>query len=302
MNNYFSKYMVSVLLLFEKIKIILFTTSEFLINSKFLISFSALLFTISTPILLGINLHFYYFYILIFFSTLFEYNLHRIKFNDIFRNENILLLLLCSLSIIIVIVTCFFADFYIFILLIPFGLISIFYTIPFYKSKNNTINNSNILFRIKDLPYIKIFAISIVWSFVTTIPFIFKVELLYNKIDIYLLIIEKFLFIFAITLPFDIRDAKIDFQENIKTIPNLLDLKDHSLSIIIILILSVLQIIHYYFNGMVSLLLGLLISNLLTIFLLKNNQIQKNRYYYYGYLDGTILVQGLIVFIISLLD
>ena len=280
---------------------IFYNITKSIIDSKILIALAALLFTISTPILVGENIKFYHFYTLIFFSTLFEYNLHNIDYKNLKSKNNQTSLIFCIFSALIVIITCFYADFHIFILLIPFGLISIFYTISFYKLIFNLEYKSQLLIvkksRIKDIPYLKIFAISLVWSLVSTLPFIFKPDFNFNNYDLILVMIEKFLFIFAITLPFDIRDRSKDLSENIKTLPHLLNLSNHTLPIILILLLTILQLFHYINLGQYPISIGLLISNIICILMLRSPKLQKSKYYFYGFIDSTIIVQSLSIII-----
>ena len=70
---------------------------------------------------------------------------------------------------------------------------------------------------LRSIPYLKIFIISIVWTFVSTTLLVIENDVHIDQ-NIYYLHISRFCFVFAITIPFDIRDIAIDFK-NIKTIP-----------------------------------------------------------------------------------
>ena len=70
---------------------------------------------------------------------------------------------------------------------------------------------------LRSVPYLKIFIISIIWTLVSTTLLVFENEVHIDQ-NIYYLHFSRFCFVFAITIPFDIRDIAIDFK-NIKTIP-----------------------------------------------------------------------------------
>ena len=75
-------------------------------------------------------------------------------------------------------------------------------------------------FRLRDIPFLKIFLIAFVWSYMAVI--IPKVEWLGWDVlgwkDIWYFLLQ-FVFILVITLPFDINDYRIDQLTSVKTIP-----------------------------------------------------------------------------------
>jgi len=83
--------------------------------------------------------------------------------------------------------------------IIPF-LISVFYTISFGNTTLRYISG------------IKINAIALSWVFVTTVLPIAENELIFSA-DFYIECVQRFVFVIAITLPFEIRDLAIDEQE-----------------------------------------------------------------------------------------
>ncbi|MBK9505813.1 MAG: UbiA family prenyltransferase [Bacteroidetes bacterium] len=102
------------------------------------------------------------------------------------------------------------------------------------------------LFRLRQIPYLKIFLISFVWATVTILLPVIHSEKAYNNFHILTMIIERFLFVFAITIPFDIRDMNADSQTELKTIPLLIGEKRSIYASIIVLVLFfAVSIIHY---------------------------------------------------------
>jgi 4-hydroxybenzoate polyprenyltransferase len=98
-----------------------------------------------------------------------------------------------------------FIDSYCFLILIPMGGLSIFYVIPLipiYKKSPS----------LRDIPYLKIIVIGITWSIaIVWLPMVdtrYSVGMLSLHLTFSLL--QVFLYVFAITLPFDIRDMKFD--------------------------------------------------------------------------------------------
>ncbi len=163
--------------------------------------------------------------VFVFFSTLFLYNFIRlvrihpmllegnsIRHKSIFKLR-ILLWVICVLSGLISIY--FFTIIYHLIqsLLIAMALISLAYALPVYKKGGE-------LLRLRDVPGLKIFLIAIVWSIVTEG---FPALVSGNSME-FLPVLERFLFIFALTIPFDIRDLRFD-NHDLSTIPQYLGVR-----------------------------------------------------------------------------
>jgi 4-hydroxybenzoate polyprenyltransferase len=171
---------------------------------------------------------------------------------------------------------------YCFFLLIPVGLISIFYVIPvipFYL-KSPTL---------RDLPYLKIISIALVWSIIIIwVPFVDTNFGMGLFISLPIALLQNFLFIIAITLPFDIRDIKFDKVDHLKTIPQLIGIKktillSEFLICCSLLLLTISEIKSYYYYG---LLVGYIITMLLI--LLTNNK--RKELFFAGLIEGTVLI------------
>ncbi len=79
-----------------------------------------------------------------------------------------------------------------------FALLTFFYAIPFLKNKN-----------LRALTGIKILLVAVVWSGVTLLlPMINKNEILTN--NVWIGFVQRIVFVFVLTLPFEIRDLKYD--------------------------------------------------------------------------------------------
>src|SRR5690606_33529009 len=75
-------------------------------------------------------------------------------------------------------------------------------------------------FRLRDIPAIKAVLIAITVSYLTSVLPMLLSESYSNKILIHFA--ERFFFILAITIPFDIRDQKFDSHSFLKTLPLLI--------------------------------------------------------------------------------
>lgn len=155
----------------------------------------------------------------VFFSTLFVYNFIRlvnirsiISSSETLRHQ--LIYRFRRFFLIVSIISALISFYFfltisqsIFLPIIGLSFVSVIYGLPVYK-------NGSHLFRLRDVPGLKIFLIAFVWSYVTEgLPALINGEPLY-----YLALFERFLFIFAITIPFDIRDVNYDASD-LATIP-----------------------------------------------------------------------------------
>lgn len=274
---------------------------KILIHSNIFISLAAVSLTIATQIQLGMAPQWHPYLFIIFFATLFEYNIHRlitvIKNKDALdtekhgwvKNNLYKFYLLVFLSVAGFLSVAFLAKKEVLIALAPIAVLTILYSLPFFEGEK-------IIFRLRDIPFLKIFLIAFVWSVSTILLPVIQSGISFKKIDIVTMLLERFLFIFAITIPFDIRDMKDDRQAGLKTIPLVLGEKA-ALIIAYIALFSffVISFIHYWQSQSWFIVYALSLSTITTFYFLKSKKIRALRFYHYGILDGTMLLQGLLV-------
>ena len=236
----------------------------------------------------------------VFFSTLFAYNFirlarvqHMIKEGDSTRHKNIFRFraFLWFFSIISAIAAFIFflrVDESIYYPLLFMGLISIAYSLPVYKKQG-------IWLRLRDMPFIKIFIIAFVWAIVTSL---FPMQVSDVPIN-WLVVIERFLFVFAITIPFDIRDLRFD-AENLNTIPQVFGIKKaRYIGLVAIVIAEALLFYNYFFFGMYSLFSALAIYisyELSAVLVYKSHPSLTERYFTLG-VEGTSILLGLLFYL-----
>ena len=243
---------------------------------------------------------------IIFFATLFEYNLQRLII--VVSNKKALqsdkhkwlrdhlntfyVLVFISVAGFVSFVSMAQRD--VLITLLPIAIITLFYSTPVFGKKN--------IFRLREIPYLKIFLISFVWSTSTIMLPIIQSDIRYNWITILIMTLERFLFVFAITIPFDIRDRESDRQAGLKTIPMLLtENKSFAIAYLALFSFFLISFFHYQLLHYRIMVISVSISALTTFLILYSKKMRTMQFYHYGILDGSMLFQGLLVVIVYLL-
>lgn len=177
------------------------------------------------------------------------------------------------------------------LLMVFVGLLAIAYNIPFL-----TLNNKKI--GLRNIPGIKLFLIAFVWASSCVLLPIVELESMHQiqvpLSETVLLVAKRFLFICAITVPFDIRDLFQDKLYELKTIPVVLGEKKAWIFCQALLAICLLLLI--LFTKAINLdVIALALTLLLTGWLIFKSNIKRNEYYYFFYLDGTMLLQFVIL-------
>lgn len=153
--------------------------------------------------------------------------------------------------------------------------------------------------RLRDLDSIKIYMIALVWAWISVFLPMLELEQALS-LSWLLLFVERFLFVFAITIPFDIRDLLIDEHTSVKTIPNTIGVtKSKQLSMILLGAMLLIVVWNYQLGFYAwTTCLGLLLSILTTLPLLVYCDKAKHDYYFSGLLDGTLILQLVFVYLL----
>jgi 4-hydroxybenzoate polyprenyltransferase len=200
----------------------------FLFYSNIFLSLSVTSLVFETELVLTGKINDFGYALFLFSSTLFLYSFHRIyRFN--FRSENeklserhhwvkanpvLFYLILTLAGIVSAVCALLFMTPQSLFCLLPVALISFGYTIPCIPRNGN-------LIRLRDVPGIKIFLISFVLGLTTVyLPLLSTSNSHYLlSSEVMLVFVRRMLFIFAITIPFDIRDMEYDKRTGIHTLP-----------------------------------------------------------------------------------
>jgi 4-hydroxybenzoate polyprenyltransferase len=166
-------------------------------------------------------------------------------------------------------------------------LLSLLYVLPVWKGR-----------RLRDFPFIKIFLIALVWTMLTSTGA--AVELgLGTHFSIWLQFPERLLFLFAITIPFDIRDLDLDREMPVKTLPAYLGIRQSIRLALVVLVLSLIPLAMQVGLGWYSrkVFIGLLPSYVLAFTLIWQSRTDRPDSFFSFFLDGTIFLQAFGVFL-----
>ena len=193
------------------------------------------------------------------------------------------------LSLTGLVVSLFFVDIKIMYLLGPLALLTILYSIPVSGKQKNG-------FRLQKVPGLKIVLIAFVWSAATVFIPVYLMKEVFSTSEVLLVFAERFAFIFAIAIPFDIRDNKADALVGIKSIPVVLgENKALLISNIAMLIYLVLAGIHYRLFHLDYIIPAYAVSITSLYIFVNSKKLRNLPLYYHGLLDGNIILQGLLI-------
>jgi 4-hydroxybenzoate polyprenyltransferase len=181
------------------------------------------------------------------------------------------------------------------ILLIGLGLISIAYNLPIVSIDDKQ-------FSLRNIPGVKLFIIAMVWAASCVLLPIFEIAgNNYSTITLnetILLFLKRLFFIAAIAVQFDVRDIFQDKSNRLKTIPVIFGEKN-SLLICQVLLASYLLLLFNFTKKIDGNFFALSLTILLSGWLIFKSKWKKNEYYYFLLLDGTMILQLIMLLIFS---
>lgn len=168
------------------------------------------------------------------------------------------------------------------------ALFSVLYVLPVFRGRR----------RLRDFNYLKIFLVALVWTWVTVVLPAQQANL-GGQFPTLLLGLQRFLFIFAITIPFDIRDLAVDARTNVRTLPGSVGLRQARLLSLGLLVMAagvalLLWRIDTYADPVF---LGWSISILTAGALVWGATPDRHDYYFSGLIDGTMILQVGLVYL-----
>ena len=230
---------------------------------------------------------------LLFFITLARYNIIAFTLPAKVTGEKFLFMqthrkllkVLCVFSLLVGVSFTYWLSIKQIVFLAHLGLLTLWYIFPlhlgFIKLKP-----------LRKLPFLKIFLIAYVWSSSS-----FIMPLLANNITINvhlgLAFLERLLFLFSITIPFDIKDYEDDKRLALKTIPNTFGITRSKYVAILCLVVCLFIVIYIY---PIHLAIAMSISYLITAPFIWKATLNKPAIYFLGWVDGTMIWQLLLVY------
>lgn len=174
------------------------------------------------------------------------------------------------------------------ILLIGMAILSLGYVLPILGKGR----------RLRDVGFLKIFLIAFVWAIVTIVlPFLEIQNDSKNTFFLTLMCLERMSFIFALCIPFDIRDIDWDSRTSIRTIPLSIGVEKAKFvsycALIITISMSYLLTNNKIYSA--TQFLGLIVVYLLTALIVSKTTKNRSDYFFYGGVDGMILGQSLAI-------
>ena len=155
-------------------------------------------------------------------------------------------------------------------------------------------------FGLRKLAFSKIFIISLVWTISTMLLLVLENNIPISESIVFHLM-ARFLFVFAITIPFDIRDLKYD-AKNLQTIPLFFGIiKARFIALFSLFICVVLSVFQYLENTLISsnLLALILLYFVASIFIVKSDE--KRGEMYFSFWVESLSILCYLFFVISVL-
>ncbi|MDB5155956.1 MAG: hypothetical protein JWR50_663 [Mucilaginibacter sp.] len=182
------------------------------------------------------------------------------------------------------------------LLLIFLGIISFAYSLPLFSLGDQK-------FGLRNIPGLKQFLITLVWTMSTVLlPILEAQDMHITNItlrDTTILIAKRFLFIAALTVPFDIRDLFEDRESGLKTIPVAIGEKRAYLYCQFLLAGYIVLLFLYRNNGFNTDFFALTLTAILAGWLIFKSEWKRNEYYYFFYLDGVLILQFVILMVFN---
>ena len=236
----------------------------------------------------------------LFFSTLLVYSLHRIvglrKARGVRMTERYKVIERYKTHILFYAVLSVLACLYYFfqmewkaqLFIACLGLVSITYVLPVFKGK-----------RLRDFNFVKVFVVAVTWSAICCLMPLINAG---HEIGLvhYLYFLESIFFVFAITLPFDIRDMKLDNFVGVKTLVlSLGKTKSFILVRTALAIALLLALLVSIVGGTYQYVISRVLIYSFLFFYVPRLREDMNDYYFSGVLDGTLIVGPVLLILIE---
>ncbi|MBL7836968.1 MAG: UbiA family prenyltransferase [Bacteroidetes bacterium] len=271
--------------------------TDFILYSNLYIALVALAFTFEAQILLNQEIGWHPYLFIIFFATFFDYNLHRLytllkypkalqldKHKWVSQNKQMFygLMLVSTIGFL---VSIYLAKKAVLMALLPLALLTIFYSLPFYADV-----------RLRDIPYAKLFLIAFNWTMITLVLPIVQSGQSIELFHFMALSTERFLFMCAICLPFDIRDIESDKLSGLLTIPiKIGEQAAWQLSSALMITSLLMSLIYHGLKGEMTTALALGTSGVINLVLLNSGKLRRMANFHHGVVDGMMLIQAMMV-------
>jgi 4-hydroxybenzoate polyprenyltransferase len=280
---------------------------RFVIYSNIFVSLCAAAFVSVSRIILNLPLSDFYAEAAVFFTTLAAYNFQRVinplrngiplterqQWMQEHKNLLIALIIISVSAAGAVYIFLLNHHFLLLFILIPAAIFSVWYSADLNREFKFFAPG-----RLRNIPFLKIFLIVIIWSVMTVVfPYAAAAGTLADQ-EMLWLTGERMLFLFAITLPFDIRDMEQDMQLGLKTFPVLLGVKRIIVMCLLFLAVFAVSVIlrsYFFHHALTPENAAMIISAFMTGVIIAFAGKKRPELYYSGVVESTMIIQLLIV-------
>ena len=176
------------------------------------------------------------------------------------------------------------------VLLVLLAAINVFYSIPIFKK-------NKVKVALRDWPFTKIFLIAFTWASVcATLP-----SKAIGSIEPSIasgLFFEKFFFILAITIPFDIKDIESDVWNKVKTIPQKFGNNSAIVIALFCLIVSLFFFLTFVESSLAQKIAYLIFYAFSATLIYKSRNVQSDQFYLFS-LDGLMILLFALLLLVS---
>jgi 4-hydroxybenzoate polyprenyltransferase len=185
------------------------------------------------------------------------------------------------------------------LLLILLAALSVGYGLPLFSDRGKRTG-------LRNVPGLKALLITLVWTLSCVLLPVLEARAQgltqISDIDVVILTAKRFIFIAALTVPFDIRDLFQDQIAGLKTIPVAFGEKKAYLICQFLLAGYIVLLFLFRHNGFNADFIALTTVAALTGWLIFRSTWQRNEYYYFFYLDGVLILQYVALVIANLIQ
>lgn len=170
--------------------------------------------------------------------------------------------------------------------LIPLGILSLLFSIPLWGIKRK--------FRIRESLFVKMPVLSAVWSVATVIIPIVEQNIEPDSAFVIQQTICRFIFVFILYIPFEIRDMEVDRSENVRTIPAVFGVEKTKMLGVLLVILEIM--VHHFMPVQNIISFALDISSIIALLYIFFKVQDRNGFFYKLFVDGTMILRFLFLY------
>lgn len=174
--------------------------------------------------------------------------------------------------------------------LVPAAVVSLLYVSPLMRGM-----------RLREVGPFKILWVATVWSAITVVLPLVEALTEVQIGGIAAMTMERWLFIFAITIPFDIRDIDNDRDKGIRTLPSMLGVRRSRVIASAAIICSLLMTFHRYSWDLTAVTAAYSTAVIVTMALIGRSGGGRGEMYYSFWMEGTMVVLAGLVVLASVL-